>query len=89
MRRDVQIDSDGRTVWVNDADGCCIGRFGLMGIDIHHPMTEQLDAGSQCLLCTHGPTTATDWDAFVSGMRDLHGVEVADAHRPTRFRVDG
>lgn len=85
MRDDVEIDSDGRTVWVNDSDGSCIGRFGAMGVDIHHPMTEQLAGGSQCLLCTHGPTSREHWDAFVEGMRRLHGVEVGEDHRPLRL----
>lgn len=76
------IDSDGITVWVNGA--YCLGRFGRYGIDIHREPTRK-DVG-ECLLCTHGEVTAEDWDVFVVKMRELHGVEVPEKHRPVRFR---
>jgi hypothetical protein len=34
MKKEVQIESDGVTVWVN-GDGGLLGRFGRMGIDVH------------------------------------------------------
>ena len=81
------IESDGRTVWVAaEVDGSCIGRFGMMGLDVHRSMTEQMAGFGECLLCTHGPTTTSDWDTFKRAMRDLHGVDVPDGHMPERLR---
>jgi len=82
------IESDGRTVWVAAAvDGSCIGRFGMMGIDIHRSMTDQIAGLGECLLCTHGMTTVSDWETFTRGMRDLHGVVVPEGHMPKRLRA--
>lgn len=77
--------SDGETVWVNGPEGC-IARFGRAGIDIHRPASEQLEKG-QCLHCTHGPTTANDWQTFVLEVDQFFGVKVAGVHMPDRFRA--
>jgi len=79
------VDSDGKTVWVNGRDGL-LGRFGVNGIDIHHPLTAQVELGSECLFCTHAPTTAEDWDLFVGKMFSEFGIVVLKEHRPDRFR---
>ena len=36
-----ELFGDGRTVWVNAADGSSIARFGRMGIDVHTSASEQ------------------------------------------------
>jgi hypothetical protein len=77
--------SDGVTVWVNGAGGL-LGRFGRNGIDVHQPLSVQQQTGSECLFCTNKPTTASDWDLFVSKMDELHGVQVPDKCIPTRFK---
>src|SRR5579862_5988044 len=82
-KKEVGIDSDGTTVWVNVADGC-IARFGRQGIDIHNPPLESTRL--ECLLCTHGPTTLEDWDHFVGAMLRLYGILVPQEHMPERFR---
>lgn len=69
------IQSDGKTVWVHGIQGT-VGRFGPRGIDIHSSDT------SKCLLCTHGPTEAQEWNVFVEKMREIYGVEIADEHKP-------
>jgi hypothetical protein len=79
-----EVTSDGVTVWVNGSEGC-IGRFGLNGIDIHRPASEQVAKG-QCLHCTHALTTAADWDTFVREMNDFFGVKVRPQHRPDRLK---
>lgn len=79
------ITSDGRTVWVNGADGA-LGRFGINGIDVHQPLTVTVRAGSECLHCTHARTTRADWDVFVAKMREHFGIEVPDEHMPRRLR---
>jgi hypothetical protein len=72
-----QIISDGRTVWVNGADGCCLARFSKFGIDIHKDVEGQT-GGEVCLDCG----TVPDWDRFVLGCLGFHGIIVEDRHRP-------
>lgn len=84
---DIDITSDGRTVWVNTSAGC-IGRFGKAGIDIHRSMNDQAAKG-ECLFCTHGPTTKQDWTTFVEKMNEFYGVLVGPEHMPDRFRNVG
>lgn len=80
--RDVDIVTDGTTVWVNASDGMCIGRFGPRGIDIHQDTRGQL-AGEHCLFCRKSADplakrgTRSDWLLFVEKMRALHGVEIS------------
>ena len=80
-----QIESSGTTGWVNGSDGSCIGRFGVMGVDIHRSFEDQQNGLGECLLCTHGVTGPGEWDIFVEGMQRLHGVRVDASHRPTRL----
>jgi len=84
QHREYDIVSDGVTVWVNGAMGL-LGRFGRNGIDIHRPLAAQAEHG-ECLFCTNTPTTAVDWDVFVSKMQELHGVKVHGKYIPTRFK---
>ena len=81
---DIQIDSDGTTVWVNGDGGYCLGRFGRMGIDVH--CTPDNSNGKQCLFCTHEPVAAKDWETFKEQMKTCHNVTVTDQHKPDRFR---
>jgi hypothetical protein len=80
----VQVDSDGKTVWVNGHTGHCLARFGRGGIDIHRDLPDQVGKG-ECLFCTHEPTRAEDWDLFVAKVQEHHGVRVARRHRPGTF----
>lgn len=80
-----QIDTDHITVWVNSAEGC-IARFGVNGIDIHKTFYEQRSGASECLQCTHAPTTAADWETFKDGMAKHYGIVVTDKYKPRRFR---
>jgi hypothetical protein len=77
-----EIDSDGKTVWVNSVEGCCIGRFSRAGIDVHHDADEQIARGQQCLDCRKGPTTLADWEHFKTAMAKHFEVIVTDDHRP-------
>lgn len=83
--KDFQIDSDGKTVWVNGPDGSCLGRFGALGVDIHRTMEDQLSGKGQCMLCTHGSTGDAEWDLFVAGMKHHHGIAVSPRHKPARL----
>lgn len=78
------ITSDGVTVWVNGEDGL-LGRFGRMGIDVHHPPTEQFQTG-ECLFCTHARTNHGDWNVFVAKMKEHFGINVPEEHRPRHAR---
>ena len=75
--------SDGVTVWVNGETGL-LGRFGVMGIDVHRPMSEQREKG-ECLHCTHGLVTRADWDVFVAKMKEHFGITVSQRHMPKRL----
>ncbi len=81
----VEIAFDGITVWVNDANGCNIARFGRFGIDVHRPLNEQATEG-QCLYCTAGEVTKEDWETFKREVLRHHGVTVTDKYKPMRFR---
>jgi len=76
---DLDVESDGRVVWINGATGC-VARFGANGIDIHTRDT------TACLHCTHGPTTAEDWRIFQGKMLEHYRLVIGDEHRPTRFQ---
>lgn len=66
-------------VWINAADGSCIGRFSKrFGIDVHTTLSEQLDGAPQCLYCTHHPATEADWQDFRRAMKQHHGVIIPD-----------
>lgn len=82
----IQIDSDGRTVWVNDHTSTCIGRFGFGGVDIHHSWEEQIERGQQCLACEKGPTDRGHWERFKAKMFQHYKVVVTDRHMPHRLR---
>jgi hypothetical protein len=60
IETETEITTDGKTVWVNDSQGCCIGRFSKHGIDVHHGIETQMEIGKQCLDCKPGPTTLDD-----------------------------
>lgn len=77
-----EIQSDGKTVWVNGADGCCIGRFSRFGIDIHRDFAAQLAGLGQCLDCTHTMPDLSDWKRFVSAMRCHYDVEIGARYMP-------
>lgn len=76
---EVQTSGDGRTVWVNAADGSCIGRFSKrFGLDVHNTASAQFAGADQCLFCTHEPPGQEGWTLFREKMKSLHGVEVPD-----------
>jgi hypothetical protein len=83
----VQIESDGMTVWVNDSTGCCIGRFSRFGIDVHRDGDAQLRGEPECLDCVKGLDPVDSWERFVSSMKIHHFVDVSDEHRP-QFVLD-
>lgn len=82
IQKGIEIASDGKTVWINGADGCCIGRFCRNGIDIHHDAKRQIALGHQCMDCKAGPCTASDWEDFKAGMLRSYGVLIGDKHIP-------
>lgn len=72
-----EIESDGKTVWVNGGEfGVCLGRFSALGIDIHSEDTVS------CILCTHETTYPMDWEVFKEGMARFHKVTIDDKHMP-------
>lgn len=83
------VETDGNTVWVQNAQGDCLARFGRLGIDIHRSTAAQLAGESQCLFCTHERTTIEDWELFRQKVKHLHGIEVPEEAMPMRFTSSG
>lgn len=80
-----QVEVGHRAVWVNAGDnGECLGRFGLYGIDVHRRISEQ--HLGQCLDCTHGRTTSSDWTRFQQSMLEHHGVDLSAVTMPSFVR---
>lgn len=67
---------DGQTLWVNAADGSCIGRFSKkFGIDVHKDAKAQA-AGTQCLFCTHEPAGSAEWDQFCHSIFEHYSIVI-------------
>lgn len=79
--RDLQLISDGKTVWVNDEEGACVGRFGSGGVDVHRPAGEQ-ELHGQCLDCIKGEPFRLPpswmWKAFKRSMKKHYGISIPD-----------
>ena len=76
------VQSDGKTVWVNAVDGSCIGRFSRFGIDLHRTVSAQLAGEGACLDCTHGLPGRGDWEHFKAGLLEHYGIVLSDEHMP-------
>ena len=74
---EVQVASDGGTLWVNGPDGSAVGRFAKrFGIDVHRSGTEQMKGLGECLFCTHTPAGSADWGLFVDAMHQHYGLVI-------------
>lgn len=78
-----QVQSDGRTVWVNAPGDFCVGRFSAAGYEI-----ERIDAAGKTLeRATHGgPVNQADWRYFVRQIQLIHSVSVGVEHLPRFLR---
>lgn len=76
-----EIFGNGKTVWVNGSDGSSLGRFSWAGIDIHHPVSMQME-GKVCYDCRKGPTNLQDWSDFKSIMKARYQAEISDRLMP-------
>lgn len=83
----VEILSNGKTVWVNGADGCCLAQFSRFGIDVHKDAVGQ-QSGSQCLDCKHGVPAESDWQRFRSAVLFHYGITVKEKHKPKFIEDD-
>ena len=79
-KRSVSITHGLNATWVNDSVGYCIGRFGRNGIDVHMPAGNH--SNTECLHCTHGPTSMADWLEFKRLMLTHYQVTVTDKDMP-------
>jgi hypothetical protein len=77
-----QVETDGRTVWVNGDDGACWGRFSRFGIDVHKKGKDQHADGDSCLDCVPGEMDWAGWEHFKASMLHHHDVTVTDHHAP-------
>lgn len=74
---EVLVSSANDTVWVNGADGSCIGRFNKrFGIDVHRTATAQMAGADQCLFCTHAAAGVEEWKEFRERMQAGYGILV-------------
>ena len=72
---EVLLDRKQGKIWINGPDGGAVGRFNQRtGIDIHRSTEEQMAGLGQCLHCTRGKPTKSDWEFFVSQANALWGV---------------
>lgn len=86
--RGYQIETDGRTVWINAPDGMNVGRFGRKGVDVHKPTAEQA-AGGHCADCfPRSPSVWADWQRFRDSVKKNHGFEVPYDFRPAESGVE-
>lgn len=86
-KKDYEIISDRRTVWINHIDGSNIARFAALGgIDVHTSVTDQLAGADQCLFCKSGPASAEDWETFKQKVLEHYDIEVSDTHKPKSLR---
>lgn len=74
---EIEVSPNGGTVWVNSADGSCVGRFSKsFGLDVHKSAAEQLASSTQCLHCTHEPAGLAAWDEFRAQVKAHHQIVV-------------
>lgn len=86
MLGDCEISTDGKTVWINGPDGCCLGRFSKNGIDIHK-IAKLQETDGQCIDCEKGPTDIAAWHRFQLGMFAAHAVTVSAKFTPEFLRT--
>lgn len=72
LATEVEIQSDGRTCWVNAPSGDCIGRWSPLGTDVHRTVSEQMEGRPQCLDCE----PHASWERFRESMATHYGVDV-------------
>lgn len=76
-RYEIQYSALGDTVWVHCSTGETVGRFSTrFGMDIHRTVEEQMGGASQCLRCTHGKPTKSDFQDFCDQAKELWGVNI-------------
>lgn len=79
-KRNNEVSTDGRTVWINRADGMCLGRFSKNGYEISRG-AQVLDK-SHYLLAEAGPTDLDDWEVFCVCMMGHHNIDVPFDYAP-------
>lgn len=67
-----QIETDGRTVWVNAP--LCIGRFCKLGGEVVK--------NKRCCMSSLTKQTEPNWQQWTKAMREVHGIDVPDKYRP-------
>ncbi len=78
--RTLQIQTDGRTLWINGVHGL-LGRFAPAGIDVH----AEPGSDKHCLDC--GPHGEKPWERFVAAMKLHHGVDLDYSWQPEWSRA--
>lgn len=74
---EILVAPQGDRIWVNGPDGSSIARFSKrFGIDVHNTATAQMRGAPECLMCTHSPAGAAEWQKFCAAVKEFHGVEV-------------
>lgn len=74
----LQLSDYRESVWLHASDGSTVARFGRMGVDLHNTVTEQMAGLPECRLCTHGRSTAADWQLFREKVKEFWDVEVPE-----------
>lgn len=87
MTTNHQVESDGKTVWVNHGnDGHNLGRFSRMGYEVNDLKCPC--CGTQMAHNKSGPLDAIDWQDFVLFMTTFYHIPftMMDSHRPIFLR---
>lgn len=73
----IQVSTNGATIWVHAADGSTVGRFSkIFGMDVHTTIAQQLNGADQCLHCTHTKPAEADWHTFCDSVLQHHKISV-------------
>jgi hypothetical protein len=79
MNAEIEISTDGKTVWVNAENGL-IGRFSQRGIDVHNR------ENNACLACIPGPCDLNAWKRFRVNMYWHHEIFIDNKYMPEYLR---
>jgi hypothetical protein len=76
LKYQLECSENKNAVWIHASDGSTVGRFGIMGVDLHNTATEQMAGKPECRLCTHGRVTEDDWTLFKDKVYEWWGIEI-------------
>jgi hypothetical protein len=86
-RKGFKIVYDTRIVWVHDAHGACVARFGRGGYALCAAAAAKPDTPPTYLLLTHRTPHPAGWARWVEGVRRTHSVRIPTRVMPKFLRA--